>query len=232
MRLSIIPCDKAVYIDGVAYLDIDMTWVPDIEGKEVHAVQWSNDVGEVEFVGNFENLKIEKLGVFEKAIKLWDAKKLETDKLEQQRLEEEERLIMEQEEQKKAELEMFLQFELEAKELEAQARDFEKQRLELEEAAAAVARELEETAAMARELEAAQAAADEAAAALARELEAAAAATAAALKAEEEYKRSIPAAIFEDEVEELSEGKGEIVTEDSDRDEDLFFDIEELLREI
>jgi hypothetical protein len=206
MRLSIIPCDNSVYIDGVSYLNIDMTWVPKMEGKEIHAVQWFGNEGEVEFVGNFQNLKIKKLGVFEKAIKLWNDKKLEVEKLEQQRLEEEERLLMEQEEQKRAELEMFVQFELEARELEAQARDFEKQRLELEEAAAAVA----------------------------LELEAAAAATAAALKAEEEYQlamRSIPASIFVEEIkEDLGEGETETSTEDED--EDLFFDIEELLREI
>jgi hypothetical protein len=101
MRLSIIPCDNSVYIDGVSYLDIDMTWVPKIEGKEVHAVQWSNGEGEVEFVGNFENLKIKKLGVFEQAIELWNAKKTEYDKLKQQRLDEEERLKKEQEELQK-----------------------------------------------------------------------------------------------------------------------------------
>jgi hypothetical protein len=209
MRLSIIPCDKSVYIDGVSYLDIDMSWVPKIEGKEVHAVQWSDNEGEVEFVGNFQNLKIKELGVFEKAIKLWNVKKSEAEKLQQQRLEEEERLLMEQEEQKRAELEMFVQFELEARELEAQARDFEKQRLELEEAAAAVA----------------------------LELEAAAAATAAALKAEEEYQlamRAIPASVFAEaeEKSDLGEGESEIIAEDVDDDEDLFFDIEELLREI
>ena len=101
MRLTIIPCDKSVYIDGVAYLDIDMTWISEIEGKQVHAVQWYDGEGEVEFVGNFENLKIKKLGVFEQAIELWNAKKTESDKLEQQRLEEEERLKKEQEELQK-----------------------------------------------------------------------------------------------------------------------------------
>jgi len=214
MRLTIIPCDKSVYIDGVAYLDIDMTWIPTIEGKEIHAVQWSNDEGEIEFVGNFQNLKIETLGVFEKAIKLWKVQKEKAEKLEKQRIEEEERIIMQQEEQKRIESEMFLRFELEARELEMQARDFENQRLELEAASAAVAAEL---------------------AALSIELESAAAATAAALKAEEEYelaRRSIPATVFIEKNEDLTDGENQIVTEDTDGDEDLFFDIEELLREI
>ena len=214
MRLTIIPCDKSVYIDGVAYLDIDMTWIPTIEGKEIHAVQWSNDEGEIEFVGNFQNLKIETLGVFEKAIKLWKVQKEKSEKLEKKRIEEEERIIMQQEEQKRIESEMFLRFELEARELEMQARDFENQRLELEAASAAVAAEL---------------------AALSIELETAAAATAAALKAEEEYelaRRSIPATVFIEKNEDLTDGENQIVTEDTDGEDDLFFDIEELLREI
>jgi hypothetical protein len=222
MRLSIIPCDQAVYIDGLSYLGIDMTWIPEIEGKKVHAVQWYNGEGEVEFVGNFENLKIKKLGVFEKAIKLWNVKKKESDKLEQQRLEEENRFIREQEERKQAELDLFIQFELETRELEMQARQVEMEARAHEERCLAEIREMEE---LAREQ--------------AREFEEAAAAVAAALKAEEEYelaRRSIPAAVFDvDETlsdDETSQDSEELETSTEDEDEDLFFDIEELLREI
>ena len=222
MRLSIIPCDKAVYVDGLSYLDIDMTWIPEIEGKKVHAVQWYNGEGEVEFVGNFENLKIKKLGVFEKAVELWNVKKKEFDKLEQQRLEEENRFIREQEERKQAELDLFIQFELETRELEMQARQVEMEARAHEERCLAEIREMEE---LAREQ--------------AREFEEAAAAVAAALKAEEEYelaRRSIPAAIFDvDETlsdDEISQDSEELETSTEDEDEDLFFDIEELLREI
>jgi hypothetical protein len=222
MRLSIIPCDQAVYIDGLSYLGIDMTWIPEIEGKKVHAVQWYNGEGEVEFVGNFENLKIKKLGVFEKAVELWNVKKKESDKLEQQRLEEENRFIREQEERKQAELDLFIQFELETRELEMQAREAEMEARAHEERCLAEIREMEE---LAREQ--------------AREFEEAAAAVAAALKAEEEYelaRRSIPAAIFDvDETlsdDEISQDSEELETSTEDEDEDLFFDIEELLREI
>ena len=220
MRLSIIPCDKAVYIDGLSYIDIDMTWIPEIEGKKVHAVQWYNGEGEVEFVGNFENLKIKKLGVFEKAVELWNAKKKEFDKLEQQRLEEEQKVLREQEERKRVEAEMFIQFEIETRELELQALEFEMEAQAHEERCLAEIREME---------------------AQAREFEEAAAAVAAALKEEEEYelaRRSIPAAIFDvDETlsdDETSQDSEELETsaEDGDEDEDLFFDIEELLREI
>ena len=220
MRLSIIPCDKAVYIDGLSYIDIDMTWIPEIEGKKVHAVQWYNGEGEVEFVGNFENLKIKKLGVFEKAVELWNAKKKEFDKLEQQRLEEEQKVLREQEERKRVEAERFIQFEIETRELELQALEFEMEAQAHEERCLAEIREME---------------------AQAREFEEAAAAVAAALKEEEEYelaRRSIPAAIFDgdetlsdDETSQDSE-ELETSTEDEDENEDLFFDIEELLREI
>ena len=101
MRLTIVPQDKTVIVDCVAY-DIDMDWVPEIEGKKVWAVQWFDSEGEVEFYGPSENLKITKLGVFQKAIDLWNMKKEEADKLEQQRLEEEARLLAEQEEARKA----------------------------------------------------------------------------------------------------------------------------------
>jgi hypothetical protein len=222
MRLSIIPCDQAVYIDGLSYLGIDMTWIPEIEGKKVHAVQWYNGEGEVEFVGNFENLKIKKLGVFEKAVELWNVKKKESDKLEQQRLEEEQKVIREQEERKQAELDLFIQFELETRELEMQARQVEMEARAHEERCLAEIREMEE---LAREQ--------------AREFEEAAAAVAAALKAEEEYelaRRSIPAAVFDvDETlsdDETSQDSEELETSTEDEDEDLFFDIEELLREI
>ena len=218
MRLTIIPCDKSVYIDGVAYLDIDMTWIPEIEGKKVHAVQWYNGEGEVEFVGNFENLKIKKLGVFKKAVELWNSKKKEFDKLEQPRLEEEQKVLREQEERKRVEAEMFIQFEIETRELELQALEFEMEAQAHEERCLAEIREMETQA---------------------REFEEAAAAVAAALKAEEEYelaRRSIPAAVFDvDETlsdDETSQDSEELETSTEDEDEDLFFDIEELLREI
>ena len=75
MRLSIIPSDKVVYMDGVPYVDIDLSWIDDIDGKKVHAVQWADGEGHVEFVGPHQNLQFSELGVFEKAKSLWNEKK-------------------------------------------------------------------------------------------------------------------------------------------------------------
>ena len=92
MRLTIIPTDKTVYLDGKCYHDIDLSWIPDIEDKKVHAIQWldeDNDgigEGEIEFVGPDQNLKITTLGIegfcsFQKAIDQWNEKKEEEDRI-------------------------------------------------------------------------------------------------------------------------------------------------------
>lgn len=108
MRLSIIPSDKVVYMDGVPYVDIDLSWIDDIDGKKVHAVQWTDGEGHVEFVGPHQNLQISELGVFEKAISLWNEKKEEHETFLQQQLELEEKFRKEQEERAKSQ---FLSFD-------------------------------------------------------------------------------------------------------------------------
>jgi hypothetical protein len=82
-----------------------MSWIPQIDGKTIHAVQWSDEEGEgeIEFVGDHQNLKITSLDVeglctFKKSIDQWNEKRDEEEALLQQRLEEEERLRKEQEE--------------------------------------------------------------------------------------------------------------------------------------
>lgn len=102
MKLSIIPSDNVVYLDGVPYVDIDLSWIDNIDGKEVHAVQWLNDEGEIEFVGPHQNLKITELGVFQKAVDLWNEKKEENEAFLQKQLELEERLKKELEERAKS----------------------------------------------------------------------------------------------------------------------------------
>lgn len=106
MRLTIIPVDKTVYVDGLPYGDIDMSWVPEIDGKSIHAVQWLDDgevgEGEIEFVGPHQNLKITSLDIegicsFKKSIEQWNEKKEEYEAWLQQRLEDEERIRKEQE---------------------------------------------------------------------------------------------------------------------------------------
>lgn len=113
MRLTIIPSDKTVYLNNVCYGDIDLSWIPEVEGKTVHAVQWydeDNDgvgEGEVEFVGNHQNLPITTLGIegvckFDKVIEQWNQKKDEAEALIQKQLEDAERLKKEIEEEAQA----------------------------------------------------------------------------------------------------------------------------------
>jgi hypothetical protein len=51
MRLSIIPSDGAVYVDGAAHLDLDLSscGIP----SNVHALQWYDTYGELEFKRSF-----------------------------------------------------------------------------------------------------------------------------------------------------------------------------------
>lgn len=107
MRLTIIPSDNTVYIDGVGYSNIDLTWIPNIDGKKVHAVQWVDDEGEIEFVGPHQNLKIGELDIFEKSIDLWNEKKEEEDAFIKQQLELEEKRKKEEEERLKSQFVYF-----------------------------------------------------------------------------------------------------------------------------
>jgi hypothetical protein len=91
MRLTIIVEDETVYIDKVSYSNIDMSWIPEIDGNKIHALQWLDGEGEIELVNaSGANIKIKELGVFQKAIDLWNEKKIEQDRIDQERLAEEE----------------------------------------------------------------------------------------------------------------------------------------------
>lgn len=45
MKLTIINSDKAVYLDGLSYSNLELT-VP----SNIHALQWDTDKGHIEFV--------------------------------------------------------------------------------------------------------------------------------------------------------------------------------------
>jgi hypothetical protein len=86
-----------------------LSWIPDIEDKKVHAIQWLDEdddgigEGEIEFVGPHQNLEITTLGIegfcsFQKAIDQWNEKKEEEEALYQEYLAEQERLKKEEEE--------------------------------------------------------------------------------------------------------------------------------------
>jgi hypothetical protein len=66
MRLTIIPGDKYIAIDDNGILDIqqDLNWIP----SNVHALQWYDTWGEVEYNDETPNERIENLGIFEQAI--------------------------------------------------------------------------------------------------------------------------------------------------------------------
>ena len=51
MRLTIVPADGAVYLDGVVYMDLDLSTcnIP----SDVHALQWYDTYGELEFNRSF-----------------------------------------------------------------------------------------------------------------------------------------------------------------------------------
>lgn len=49
MRLTIVPADGAVYVDGASYLDLDLSFIP----ADVHALQWYDTYGELEFKRSF-----------------------------------------------------------------------------------------------------------------------------------------------------------------------------------
>jgi hypothetical protein len=48
MKLTIIPSDKTVYVDNYSLGNLDLSFVP----SNVHALQWKNDLGWIEFVEN------------------------------------------------------------------------------------------------------------------------------------------------------------------------------------
>ncbi|NBX87755.1 MAG: hypothetical protein EBQ97_04450 [Bacteroidetes bacterium] len=81
MKLTIIPSDSAVYVDNMVLHDIDLSFVP----SNVHALQWKNDLGWIEFVENDDftkpqNKVINELPAWANgAYNAWVAKKAEID---------------------------------------------------------------------------------------------------------------------------------------------------------
>jgi hypothetical protein len=77
MNLTIIPIDGAVYVDGYSYSQLDLSFVP----NDVHALQWENDKGWIEFSDNDDGTKpqnqaIPELPAWANACKVkWDEAK-------------------------------------------------------------------------------------------------------------------------------------------------------------
>lgn len=76
MRVTIIPADGFVAIDGEGYSGLDLSSID----LSVHAVQWHGESGEVEVknpvTGKMvENREITSLDEFQQALNAWQAKK-------------------------------------------------------------------------------------------------------------------------------------------------------------
>ena len=48
MKLTIIPSDNTVYVDNFSISNLDLSFVP----SDVHALQWKNDLGWIEYIEN------------------------------------------------------------------------------------------------------------------------------------------------------------------------------------
>lgn len=78
MNLTIIPVDGAVYVDGASYSGLDLAAAP----ADVHALQWKNDKGWIEFKDNDDGTKpqnqpITELPAWANACKVkWDEAKV------------------------------------------------------------------------------------------------------------------------------------------------------------
>jgi hypothetical protein len=76
MRVTIIPSDGFVSVDGVGYSDLDLAAID----ATVHAVQWWGESGEVEVkdaaTGKMQaNVEIDSLDTFQLALAAWQAAK-------------------------------------------------------------------------------------------------------------------------------------------------------------
>lgn len=73
MKLTIILSDKVIGIDSV-FLNCnqeDIDWIP----SNIHAVQWYDTWGEIEYNDGSPNERIEELGIFEQAIVTYELEK-------------------------------------------------------------------------------------------------------------------------------------------------------------
>ena len=80
MRLTIVPEDGVVIINGVGFDKINLSWID----SNYHAIQWYEDQGEIEVYANgkpIENRPITSIAEFQRAIDDWTKRKQEYDKL-------------------------------------------------------------------------------------------------------------------------------------------------------
>ena len=61
MKLTIVPSDTAVYVDGLAIFGFDMSSVP----QDVHALQWKANIGWIEYTDADDGSKPQNQAVTE-----------------------------------------------------------------------------------------------------------------------------------------------------------------------
>lgn len=82
MRITIIPSENKISIDGELIEGCDVSWIPEFVGditgvsQKVHAVQWYDDHGEIELVTRDNNIPMTELGIFEQAIIKYEERKV------------------------------------------------------------------------------------------------------------------------------------------------------------
>lgn len=67
-RLTIIPIDKSVYIEGEAFMGIDLSFIP----HDIHALQWQDNNGWIERKGFADEMISELPDWAMKCIDLWN----------------------------------------------------------------------------------------------------------------------------------------------------------------
>lgn len=95
MRITVIPEDRTVIVDGIVHNELNLDAIHPIDGERIHAIQWYGDSGEIEYVGSRLNETTDSFSSVQTAYDLW----LEKDKY-VKKLKEEEELRLEEEKMK------------------------------------------------------------------------------------------------------------------------------------
>lgn len=71
MRLTVVPSDKIIIKDGKEYKVTDLSYLD----SNIHAIQWYDDKGEIEYVDGTSNLAITDITPYNQCVTDWEAAK-------------------------------------------------------------------------------------------------------------------------------------------------------------
>ena len=71
MRLTVVPSDKLIIKDGKEYKVTDLSYLD----SNIHAIQWYDDKGEIEYVDDTSNLAITDITPYNQCVTDWEAAK-------------------------------------------------------------------------------------------------------------------------------------------------------------